>query len=199
MKPIETTLPGVMLLYPPRFDDARGTFRPIFATRLHELASHSWAEMNMSVTARGVIRGLHFQHPRGQAKLITVISGTIFDVVVDLRPGPSFLKHITVTLSADDPSHPSQIYIPEGLAHGLATPHESATITYLVSQPWSPEDEHVIAYNDPTLAIAWPLPNPILSDRDRLGELIENFTNLQSPVFSLATLKKKIGASDKHH
>ncbi len=169
MKQIETALPGVRLLFPPRFEDARGSFRPVFASRLHELTSHAWAEMNITETAPGCIRGLHYQRPHAQAKLITVVSGTIFDVVVDLRPGTNFGKHITVTLSADDASQPSQIYIPEGLAHGLATPHGPATIAYLVSQPWSPADEIVIAYNDPTLAIAWPFENPILSERDHRG------------------------------
>lgn len=176
MKQIETTLPGVRLLFPPRFEDSRGSFRPVFASRLHELTSHPWAEMNITETAPGCIRGLHFQRPRAQAKLITVVSGTIFDVVVDLRPGATFGKHITVTLSADDPAQPSQIYIPEGLAHGLATPHGPATIAYLVSQPWSPADEFVIAYNDPALAIAWPCSNPVLSERDLNGIMLTDIS-----------------------
>lgn len=173
MKHLETALPGVLLLFSPRFEDARGTFRPVFAARLHALASHPWAEMNITETAPGCIRGLHFQRLHAQAKLITLVSGTIFDVVVDLRPGSNFGKHLTFTLSADDPALPSQIYIPEGLAHGLATPHGPATIAYLVSQPWSPADEVVLAYNDPSLAIAWPIENPILSDRDRNGITLE--------------------------
>ncbi|WP_411827401.1 dTDP-4-dehydrorhamnose 3,5-epimerase family protein [Luteolibacter sp. AS25] len=167
-----TTLHGVTLLSPPRFNDARGSFRPLFAQRLHSASgySHPWAEMNLSHTEPGTIRGLHFQDPGSQAKLITVVSGTIFDVAVDLRPhSPTFLKFETFTLSAENPDLPSQIYLPEGLAHGLATPYGSATIAYLVSSPWSPDTEKVLAWNDPALNIAWPITNPNLSRRDQSG------------------------------
>ena len=168
----ETTLPGVTLLSPPRFDDNRGSFRPLFAERFHTASgySHPWAEMNLSHTEKDTIRGLHFQDPQPQAKLITVITGTIFDVAVDLRPhSPTFLKFETFTLSAENPGLPSQIYLPGGLAHGLATPHGPATIAYLVSSPWNPDTEKVLAWDDPALAIPWPLTNPNLSPRDSTG------------------------------
>ncbi|YCM42169.1 dTDP-4-dehydrorhamnose 3,5-epimerase [Verrucomicrobiaceae bacterium 227] len=172
MKSADTSLPGVTLLFPPRFDDARGSFRPLFAERLHTQAgySHPWAEMNLSHSEEGTIRGLHFQSPHPQAKLITVVSGTIFDVAVDLRPdSPTFGEFATFNLSADNPDLPSQIYLPEGLAHGLATPHGPATIAYLVSSPWNPETEKVLAWNDPTLKIPWPITTPKLSPRDKDG------------------------------
>ena len=184
MKTQPTTLPGVTLLSPPRFDDSRGSFRPLFAERFHAAAgySHPWAEMNLSHSEQGSVRGLHFQSPHAQAKLITVITGTIFDVALDLRPdSPTFGKFETFTLSAHDPHLPSQIYLPEGLAHGLATPHGPATIAYLVSSPWNPESEHVLAWDDPTLAIPWPLQAPKLSERDRHG----------SPFSSIQTEKRK--------
>jgi dTDP-4-dehydrorhamnose 3,5-epimerase len=168
----ETTLPGVTLLTPPRFDDTRGSFRPLFAERLHaqDGYSHPWSEMNLSHSEKNTLRGLHFQDPQPQAKLITVISGTIFDVAVDLRrDSPTFGQFETFTLSADDPGLPSQIYLPEGLAHGLATPHGPATIAYLVSAPWNPDTEKVLAWNDPTLNIPWPIAKPRLSPRDRSG------------------------------
>ena len=136
--PANAPLPGVTLLSPPQFPDSRGSFRPLFAKRLHTPFQHPWAEMNLSHTEAGVIRGLHFQDPEPQAKLITVVSGTIFDVVVDLRPGPHFGRFETFTLSASDDAYPSQIYLPEGLAHGFATPDGPATIAYLVSRPWNP-------------------------------------------------------------
>ena len=172
MKTTKTTLPGVVLLSPPRFDDSRGTFRPLFADRLHAQAgySHPWAEMNLSESEQGTIRGLHFQDPHPQAKLITVISGTIFDVALDLRrDSPTFGKFETFTLSAENPDLPSQIYLPEGLAHGLATPHGPATIAYLVSSPWNPNTEKVLRWDDPTLKIPWPIEEPKLSPRDSGG------------------------------
>ncbi|MGJ8725406.1 MAG: dTDP-4-dehydrorhamnose 3,5-epimerase [Roseibacillus sp.] len=171
MKIESTNLDGVMLLTPPRFDDSRGTFRPLFAQRLHAEAgySHPWAEMNLSETEEGCIRGLHFQDPEPQAKLITVISGTIFDVAVDLRLGPNFGKWQSFQLSADRSETPSQIYLPPGFAHGLATPQGPATIAYLVSTPWSPETEQVLAWSDPDLSIEWPITEPKLSERDQKG------------------------------
>ncbi|MBK1833458.1 dTDP-4-dehydrorhamnose 3,5-epimerase family protein [Roseibacillus ishigakijimensis] len=175
MKTQATALPGVTLLFPPRYDDARGSFRPVFADRLHEDFRHPWAEMNLSHTEAGVIRGLHCQHPDAQAKLITVVSGRIFDVVVDLRPGANFGRSLTVQLAAGDDGLPSQIYLPPGLAHGFATPDGPATIAYLVSTPWSPPHEHTLAYNDPALAIDWPLQHPILSERDRAGRSLDTF------------------------
>ena len=167
-----TTLAGVTLLDPPRLSDQRGMFRPVFAKRLHADAgyAHQWEEMNLSHTKQGCVRGLHFQQPNGQAKLISVVEGTIFDVVVDLRPdSATFGKWESFTLSGSDPSHPSQIYIPEGFAHGLATPEGPATIAYLVSRPWHPENEHVLLWNDPELAIPWPVTEPSLSTRDQAG------------------------------
>ncbi|MEM9081301.1 MAG: dTDP-4-dehydrorhamnose 3,5-epimerase family protein [Verrucomicrobiota bacterium] len=169
-----TSLPGVTLLSPPHFNDQRGSFRPVYADRLHQSYQHPWAEMNLSHTQQGVIRGLHFQQPHPQAKLITVVFGTIFDVVVDLRPGPNFGQFETFTLSAKDPNLPSQIYLPPGLAHGLATPHGPPTNAYLVSTPWNPETEQILAWNDPQLNIPWPLSQPTLSPRDQNGTPLAN-------------------------
>ena len=179
MKVTRSSLNGVALLTPPRFDDARGSFRPVFAQRLHGEGGfdHAWSEMNLSHSEKNSIRGLHLQDPQWQAKLITVISGTIFDVVVDLRKdSPTFGKWESFTLSADHPDHPSQIYIPEGFAHGLATPDGQATISYLVSSPWNPESEKVLAWDDPDLAIPWPVKNPQLSERDQQGLSLKELT-----------------------
>ncbi len=178
MKTHPSSLPGVTLLSPPRFEDARGSFRPLFAERFHTQGgySHPWSEMNVSHSEKDSIRGLHFQSPQAQAKLITVISGRIFDVALDLRPtSPTFGKFETFTLSSDDPDLPSQIYLPEGFAHGLATPHGPATIAYLVSAAWNPESEQVVAWNDPDLAIPWPLNSPKLSRRDQNGRPFSDF------------------------
>ena len=180
MKIQPSRIPRVTLLSPTRFDDARGSFRPIFAQRLHAESGiqHSWDEMNLSHTKENCIRGLHLQSPNGQAKLITVISGEIFDVAVALRPGDGFGKWESFHLSAEDPAHPSQIYLPAGIAHGIATPAGPATIAYLVDQCWDPESEHVLAFDDPTLAIPWPVTAPELSERDREGRPLEFFQSL---------------------
>ncbi len=175
MDTLPTKLPGVMLLKPPRFDDERGAFRPIFANRLHAEAgyTHEWAEMNLSHTRQNSIRGLHLQDPESQAKLITVISGRIFDVAVDLRKdSPTFGQWDSFELGAES-DLPSQIYLPEGIAHGLATPHGEATIAYLVSRPWNPATEKVLAWDDPDLGIDWPVDNPSLSPRDAAGMAFE--------------------------
>ncbi len=184
MKSVPTNLSGVTRLHAPSFKDDRGMFRPIFAERLHVEAgySHSWAEMNLSHTAQGCLRGLHFQDPHAQAKLITVVSGSIFDVVVDLRhDSQTFGKWEAFTLSADDPELPSQVYIPEGFAHGIATPSESAIIAYLVSRPWVPEAEQVLKWDDPDLQIPWPVSNPTLSSRDQAGI---SFAKLKASLLS---------------
>ncbi len=134
--------------------------------------------MNLSHTAQGCIRGLHFQDPQPQAKLITVVSGSIFDVVVDLRrDSPTFGQWATFTLTAADTEHPSQIYIPEGLAHGIATPDEPATIAYLVSQPWNADTEQVLRWDDPDLNIPWPVKSPNLSPRDLQGTTMADIRN----------------------
>lgn len=171
MKIHPTTLDGVVLLTPPAFEDARGSFHPLFAQRLHSEAgyAHPWSEMNVSHTAPHCVRGLHFQDPNPQAKLITIIAGSILDVAVDLRPGPDFGRHETFRLSAEDKEQPSQIYLPAGFAHGIATFSQGATIAYLVSGAWDPASEKVLAWDDPELAIAWPNPAAELSDRDRAG------------------------------
>lgn len=172
MKITPTKIKGLTLLSPPKFNDPRGAFCPIFAQRLHHEAGYSddWAEMNVSHTTEGSIRGLHFQNPNPQAKLITVISGTIFDVAVDLRPdSPTFLKYESFILSADRLETPSQIYLPEGFAHGFATHQGPATVAYLVSAPWNSDTEQVLAWNDPDLDIQWPISDATLSDRDQTG------------------------------
>lgn len=167
----KTSLPGVLLLNPPLFEDNRGAFRPVFAERLHSSlpVPVTWAEMNFTRTEKNCLRGLHFQSPTPQAKLITVVSGSIFDVAVDLRhDSPTFGKFETFNLCAEG-SDPSQIYLPPGFAHGFATPTGPATVTYLVSSPWAPDCEHVLAWDDPDLTIPWPLESPSLSDRDSKG------------------------------
>jgi len=168
-------LEEVKIITTPVFPDERGSLTPAYAQRLHQQEGihQTWQEFNISISAPGTLRGLHFQNPLPQAKLITVLSGRIFDVVVDLRKSsPTFGQFETFLLSAGGEN---QIYIPEGFAHGLAVPKDSeekATIAYLVSEAWNPECEQVLAWNE--LDIPWPFENPKLSRRDTEGLSIDD-------------------------
>jgi dTDP-4-dehydrorhamnose 3,5-epimerase len=142
----------------PRHLDHRGSFSEIFhAARLRELGiSCAFVQDNLSTSARaGTLRGLHFQvPPAAQAKLITVVQGRIFDVAVDVRRGsPSFGRHVSVELSAEDDR---QLFVPVGFAHGFLTLEHDVAVVYKVSRHYSPAHERGVRWSDPTIAIAWP-------------------------------------------
>jgi dTDP-4-dehydrorhamnose 3,5-epimerase len=148
------------------FTDARGTFFESF--RADALASMgvaaTFVQDNVSISRRGVLRGLHFQHPRAQAKLIQVLAGEIFDVAVDVRVGsPTFGRAAWATLSA---SNHRQMFVPYGFAHGFLVTSEEAIVTYKCSDYYAPEHEHAVRWSDPALAIPWPERSPILSPKD---------------------------------
>ena len=166
----ETEIPGVLLLAPPRFADSCGSLCTLFTEKSHQKFGHDWAEVNLSHTKAGVVRGLYFQHPRPRAELISLVAGSLFDVVVDLRPdSEEFGRVITFELSLNAGRF-SQIYLPPGMAHGFGTALGPATITCLVSEPCRSEDRQVLAWNDPDLAIEWPGGNPVLSEQDQNGK-----------------------------
>jgi dTDP-4-dehydrorhamnose 3,5-epimerase len=168
VKRIETALPGVCLLEPKVFGDARGFFLESFNARALAAVGidRTWVQDNLSRSARGVLRGLHYQVGKPQAKLVRVLAGEVYDVVVDVRRGsPTFGRWIAETLTAD--SH-RMLYIPEGLAHGFCVVSETADFFYKVTDYYSPADERGVAWNDPALAIPWPVKDPLLSARDRL-------------------------------
>jgi dTDP-4-dehydrorhamnose 3,5-epimerase len=121
---------------------------------------------NLSYSAYGVLRGLHFQNPQPQGKLVSVLRGEVFDVAVDIRRGsPTFGRWVGVELSA---ANRRQLYIPPGFAHGFCVPREPSELAYKITGYWVPDDERGIAWNDPTIAITWPLASaPLLSDKDK--------------------------------
>ena len=167
MKVSETALAGVKLIEPPVFRDARGSTVELWnESRFREAGLlGNIAQDLVSVSAQGVVRGLHFQQPYPQGKLVTVLSGTIFDVVLDIRIGaPTFGRWISVTLSADEPRI---LIIPQGFAHGFQVTSERAVVAYKLTDFYPREAEGGIAWNDPNLAIDWPLPEPTLSEKDR--------------------------------
>jgi len=164
-----------------RFDDDRGWFMPLW-TAPAEPPKKEWAQDNVSFSRRGVVRGLHFQHPRGQAKLVTVLAGEIFDVAVDVRRGsPEFGRVFTCTLRDKDAM---QLEIPSGFAHGFAVLSDSALVHYRCSVLWSPADEKTLLWSDPALAIEWPADGaPILSGKDAIGRELSSFTDDELPAY----------------
>jgi dTDP-4-dehydrorhamnose 3,5-epimerase len=171
---VETTeLPGVLILKPRVFEDARGFFLESY--NRETLRSHGidtvFVQDNHSRSARGTLRGLHYQlPPAGQVKLVRVVRGAIWDVAVDIRVGsPTFGRWVGAELSAENFR---QLYIPVGFAHGFCVLSEEAEVLYKASHVYSPAFEQGIVWNDADLQIAWPLAEPLLSERDRrLGTL----------------------------
>ncbi|HEX7896840.1 MAG TPA: dTDP-4-dehydrorhamnose 3,5-epimerase [Planctomycetota bacterium] len=167
MRRVDTPLPGLALLEPKVHGDNRGFFYEAWNRDTYRGLGidRAWVQDNVSRSARGVLRGLHFQLARPQAKLVTVLAGEVFDVAVDVRrSSPTFGKWFSTVLSGEKRN---LLYIPEGFAHGFQVLSESADFFYKVTDFWSPEDERGVAWNDPALAIPWPLAGaPSLSARD---------------------------------
>ena len=172
----ELEIPGLMLIEPTKIGDARGFFSETFrADKFEAIAGPiRFVQDNQSLSARkGTLRGLHYQRaPRGQAKLIRVTRGAIFDVAVDIRrSSPSFGQWVGVELSAENKR---MMWIPEGFAHGFLVLSDFAEFLYKTTDYWAPQYERTIIWNDPDLAIAWPLQNqPILSAKDAQGTLFK--------------------------
>ncbi len=166
-------LEGVKLLRSKMFFDNRGFFRETFRKPLFQQAGIAWdfVQDNHSFSKRGVIRGMHFQRRPGQNKLVTVVQGTIFDVVVDIRPAsPTFGQWEGVYLDA---AQGDQLFIPNGYAHGFCIVSEEAHICYKVSALFDPAEERGFRYDDPLVGIDWPIAQPILSDRDLESPLLQ--------------------------
>jgi dTDP-4-dehydrorhamnose 3,5-epimerase len=168
MKRVETGIEGLVVLEPKVFGDERGFFMETFNAKLfQELGLPTeFVQDNFSRSARGVLRGLHFQRPpHAQAKLVRVTQGAVFDVAVDLRRNSkSFGQHYALELSAENKK---AFYIPEGFAHGFCVLSEFADFQYKCTRFYSPADEGGLAWNDPELGIEWPVQTPTLSEKDR--------------------------------
>lgn len=171
MKATPTSIPDVVILEPHVFGDDRGFFFESYnAQRFHELTGFTgeFVQDNHSRSAQGVLRGLHYQIQQPQGKLVRVVAGEVFDVAVDLRrSSPTFGKWVGIALSADNKR---QLWIPEGFAHGFYVVSETAEFLYKTTDYYAPEHERSIRWNDPQLAINWPITTgPILSQKDREG------------------------------
>jgi dTDP-4-dehydrorhamnose 3,5-epimerase len=172
VKVIRTEIPDVLVVEPRVFEDERGITFESFNRRAFKEATGvdlPVAQENVSRSRKNVIRGLHYQVCQPQGKLIGVLAGDIFDVAVDLRrSAPTFRRWVGVTLSADSRR---RMWIPPGFAHGFLVLSESAEVVYKLSDFWAPEHERSIVWNDPELAIAWPLSGePIVSAKDHAGK-----------------------------
>jgi dTDP-4-dehydrorhamnose 3,5-epimerase len=162
-----TSLPGVLLVKPRVLSDARGFFVETWAAQRYEEVGvrTAFVQDNVSSSQRGVLRGLHIQHPFGQGKLVCALAGELFDVVVDLRVGsPTFGRWSTVTLNGETLQ---QVYIPPGVAHGFCSLRDGTLFSYKCTEVYHPETEFGVLWNDPDLGIAWPLEAPLVSAKDQ--------------------------------
>jgi dTDP-4-dehydrorhamnose 3,5-epimerase len=173
LKILTTPLDGVLIIEPTVFQDERGFFLETYHARRYAEAGLdvTFVQDNHSRSRRGTLRGLHYQAQNPQGKLVRVIEGRVFDVAVDIRPGsPTFGQHVAVELTAENFR---QIYVPPGFAHGFCVTSDVAQVEYKCTTYYDPADERGIAWNDPALAISWPVQEPILSDRDRRHPTLE--------------------------
>ncbi len=181
MNIIPTELAGVTVIEPKVFGDSRGFFMETWNRDRYRTAGlpGAFAQDNISFSGRGVLRGLHFQNPHAQGKLVYVLSGEVFDVAVDVRRGsPTFGRWVGVTLSSENKR---QFYVPPGYAHGFCVTSESAVFAYKCTDVYHPKTERTIRWNDPQIAIDWPVEQPIVSDRDSRAPLLCELPEMYLP------------------
>jgi dTDP-4-dehydrorhamnose 3,5-epimerase len=168
-------LPGAVLIEPTVYADTRGAFFEAWNERALAAAGIEarFVQENVSISKRHVLRGLHYQVSQVQGKLIRVLAGVVFDVVVDLRRSSSgFGRSLSVNLDAREPR---SLWVPPGFAHGFLALDDNTQVQYHVTDFWVPQAERTLAWNDPALGIQWPLPpgtSPVLSDKDRRGQML---------------------------
>lgn|SRR3990167_4438861 len=165
MKIIQTPLQGLLIIEPTVFMDNRGYFFEAYQREKYQaMGIPEFLQDNTALSQKNVLRGLHFQLPHAQGKLVSVSAGDVFDVAVDLRrTSPTFGKWFGVTLNSDNHR---QLYIPDGFAHGYCTLTDNTVFHYKCTALYQPQHEHGIAWNDTELAIDWPVTHPILSAKD---------------------------------
>jgi dTDP-4-dehydrorhamnose 3,5-epimerase len=184
MRVIETDLPGCLMLEPQVFGDARGFFYESF-NRDKFLAAGldlQFVQGNVSSSAHGVLRGLHYQWPKPQGKLVSVLEGEVWDVAVDIRRGsPTFGRWTAAVLSAENKRH---FWIPPGFAHGFVTLSERALFTYLCTETYDREADAALRWNDARFAIDWPVRAPQLSDKDARAPFLDDVPDDRLPVYA---------------
>jgi dTDP-4-dehydrorhamnose 3,5-epimerase len=183
MKVIPTQLDGVVLIEPQVFRDDRGRFLETYSERAFAEAGlpTRFAQDNLSYSKKGVLRGLHYQHPVGQGKLVWVVQGQVFDVAVDIRRGsPTFRQWFGAVLSAENHR---RLYIPEGFAHGFYVTSDEAIFSYKCTNLYHPKMDGSILWNDPEIGIEWPLAGePMLSAKDASAARLREITADRLPA-----------------
>jgi len=174
MKVTETAIPDVKIIEPAVFGDERGFFMETWQQKKFEelVAPRTFVQDNHSKSAKGILRGLHYQTENTQGKLVRVVAGEVFDVAVDMRrSSPTFGQWVGVLLSADNKR---QLWVPEGFAHGFYVTSDSAEFVYKCTDYYNPGHEHTLQWNDPSVGIEWPITpgsEPQLSAKDQTGKL----------------------------
>ncbi len=169
MNVLTCDIPGLLILEPKVFGDARGFFVETWNRRRYEEIglNANFVQDNLSFSAKGILRGLHFQNPNPQAKLLQVLQGEVYDVAVDLRrSSPTFGRWHGLVLSSENKR---QFFVPAGFAHGFQVLSPTALFHYKCDNYYSPKDEGALRWDDPQLGIPWPLPSPVLSEKDAKG------------------------------
>jgi dTDP-4-dehydrorhamnose 3,5-epimerase len=183
MKVMETSLPGALVLEPRVFGDARGFFYESYnKARFHEAGiTQEFVQTNVSRSARGVLRGLHYQWPNPQGKLVSVLEGEVYDVAVDIRRGsPHFGQWVGVMLSAENKRH---FWIPEGFAHGFCVVSEFATFTYQCTALYDGSADAGVRWNDADIGTDWPITEPLLSEKDENTPFLKDIAPGRLPEF----------------
>ena len=184
MKIVATSISDILVIEPKMHGDARGFFMELFQNEHYAAAGilGPFVQDNLSRSTAGVLRGLHFQNPKTQGKLVTVIRGCVLDVVVDVRVGsPTFGRHIKIELSEENRR---QLWIPRGFAHGFMVLSEMADFYYKCDEYYSSDDEIVLRWDDPELGIEWGLARPMTSLRDKNGRTLSQLSGLL-PIYEL--------------
>jgi len=183
MKLIPTSIEDVIIIEPVVFADNRGSFMEIYHEERYKAAGieADFIQDNLSYSVQRTIRGLHYQLPNPQAKLVQVIYGEVFDIAVDIRRGsPTFGQYASVHLSDQNRR---QLFIPKGFAHGFSVHSETAVFMYKCSDFYSPESEKGILWSDPDLGIDWQLENPLLSGKDSQFPRLKDVPTEDFPVY----------------
>ncbi|KRG66260.1 dTDP-4-dehydrorhamnose 3,5-epimerase [Stenotrophomonas humi] len=183
MKVIGTALPGCVVIEPAVFGDERGFFFETWnAERFGALGlPDKFVQSNVSASSKGVLRGLHYQWPRPQGKLVSVLEGEVYDVAVDIRRGsPTFGRWEAVILSAENKR---QFWIPEGFAHGFAVLSERAVFSYLCTEVYLKDVDAAVRWNDASIGVDWPISGPILSAKDENAPFLQDIAEERLPVY----------------
>jgi dTDP-4-dehydrorhamnose 3,5-epimerase len=180
---IATRIPEVKLIEPAHFGDARGYFMETWNAQRYAEQGLNFAvvQSNLSMSGQHVLRGLHYQWPNPQGKLVSVLQGEVFDVAVDIRQGsPTFGHWVGAVLSSENRR---QLWVPEGFAHGFVVTSERALFHYLVTAPYDKAADANLLWNDAALAIDWPVAEPLLSEKDRKAPTLAGIPAERLPVW----------------